>query len=49
MTDDPIMNEVRKAGKEIAEEADFDIHRLCEILRKREKLSGVVVVDRINK
>ena len=49
MTSDPIINEIRRAGKEMAEEAGYDIHRLCENLRKNEKLSGVVVVDSIIK
>ncbi|MDP6155291.1 MAG: hypothetical protein QGH39_05680 [Candidatus Thermoplasmatota archaeon] len=47
--DDPIITEVRKAGKEIAREADYDIHRLCELLRERERTSSVVVIDRRNK
>ena len=44
--DDPIIAEVRKAGKELAQEADYDIHRLCELLRERERKSGAVVIDR---
>ena len=47
MADDPIIAEVRKAGRELAHEADYDIHRLCELLREKEKLSGAVVVDHI--
>jgi len=42
---DQIITEVRKAGKEMAREADYDIHRLCELLRERERASGVVVID----
>ena len=44
--DDPIIAEVRKAGKEIAQEANYDIHRLCELLRERERTSGAEVIDR---
>ena len=45
---DQIIIEVRKAGKEIAQEADYNIHTLCELLRERERTSGVVVIDRRN-
>jgi len=34
---DPIIEEVRKAGEEIAKESGYDLHVLCERLRKSEK------------
>ncbi|MBN1900435.1 hypothetical protein JW926_03810 [Candidatus Sumerlaeota bacterium] len=34
---DPIIEEVRKAGEEIAKEAGYDLHVMCERLRKSEK------------
>ncbi len=34
MINDPIIEEVRKAGKEIARESGYDLHVLCENLRK---------------
>jgi len=36
---DPIIEEVRKAGEEIAKESGYDLHVLCERLRKSEKLN----------
>ena len=33
---DPIGEEVRKARREMVEEAGNDLHRLCEMLRARE-------------
>lgn len=35
--DDPIVGEVRKAGDEMAREAGYDIHVLCERLRETER------------
>jgi len=33
---DPVVEEVRKARREIVEQAGNDLHRLCEMLRARE-------------
>jgi len=37
MYDDPIVREVREAGAAMAAEADYDVHRFFENLRKLEK------------
>jgi hypothetical protein len=37
ITDDPILAEVRKARDEMAREANYDIHTLCERLREAER------------
>lgn len=37
MWKDPIVEEVRKAGEELAREANYDLHTFCENLRKKEK------------
>lgn len=34
---DPIIEEVRKAGEQIAREAGYDLHVMCERLKKSEK------------
>lgn len=35
--DDPVVAEVRKAGDEMAREANYDLHTLCERLREAER------------
>ena len=35
--DDPIVAEVRRAGDEMAREANYDLHTLCERLREAER------------
>ncbi len=35
--DDPIVREVREAGDEMARAAGYDLHALCEYLRKTER------------
>jgi hypothetical protein len=35
--DDPIVDEVRKAGDDMAREANYDLHTLCERLREAER------------
>ena len=37
---DPIVEEVRKIRHEHAAKFDFDLHAICEDLRKREKSCG---------
>ena len=37
ISDDPILAEVRKARDEMACEANYDIHTLCERLREAER------------
>ena len=36
-TDDPIMTELREIREEMAREAGYDLHTLCERLREAEK------------
>ena len=43
---DPIVEEVRNAGKQLAREAGNDFHTMCENLRKRERLHPERVVNR---
>ena len=35
--DDPIVDEVRRVGQALFQDAGHDIHRLCTILKEREK------------
>ena len=35
--DDPIVMEMREAGGEMAREANYDLHTLCERLREAER------------
>jgi hypothetical protein len=42
---DPIVEEVRKAREEYARTFNFDLHAICEDLRKKEKLAGGPVVS----
>jgi hypothetical protein len=37
---DPIVAEVRKAREEFARQFNYDLHAMCEELRREEKLSG---------
>ena len=37
MWKDPIVEEVRKAGEELARQANYDLHTFCGNLRKNEK------------
>ena len=34
---DPIVEEIRKAGEEMAREAGYNLHKFCERLRKLER------------
>ena len=34
---DPVVEEVRRAGEELARKAGYDLHRLCEHLREAER------------
>lgn len=44
MSRDTIVDEVRKAREEYAQKFNFDLHAICEDLRKNEKLAGGPVV-----
>lgn len=43
--DDPIVDEVRRAGAEMAREANYDLHALCERLREAERRHPERVLD----
>ena len=45
MWNDPIVDEVRKAGEELARQANYDLHTFCENLRQKEKQSKGKVVS----
>ena len=49
MWKDPIVEQVRQAGEEIARKADYDLHTLFEQLRERERQRKVRVVTRPQK
>ncbi len=46
MWKDPIVEEVRKAGEELAKQANYDLHTFFENLRRNEKKRNVKVVSR---
>jgi hypothetical protein len=45
MSRDTIVDEVRKAREEYARKFNFDLHAICEDLRKNERLAGGPVVS----
>ena len=45
MRKDPIIEEVRKAGEQIAQEAGYDVHAFFNLLREREKLHATRIVS----
>ena len=42
---DPIVDEVRKAGEELSKQANYDLHTLCENLRKKQNKHGGEIVS----
>ena len=42
---DPIVAEVRKAREEFARQFNYDLHAMCEELRREQELSGGPVVS----
>jgi hypothetical protein len=46
---DPIVQEVRKAGEELAKQADYDLHIFFQNLRNNEKKWNYKVVSRLNR
>ncbi len=46
---DPIVQEVRKAGEELAKQADYDLHTFFQNLRNNEKKRKHKVVSRLKK
>ena len=49
MWKDPIVQEVRKAGEELAEQANYNLRELFQRLRNNEKKSNAKVVAGIKK
>jgi len=43
---DPIVQEVRKAGEEIAKKLNYDLHTFFEVLRENERERNSKVVSR---
>lgn len=46
MWQDPIVQEVRQAGEELARLADYDLHTFFQKLREKEKERKVEIVSR---
>lgn len=46
MWKDPIVEEVRRIRDEHAKKFNYDLHAICEDIRKRQSLSGNVIVSR---
>ena len=40
MIDDPIVNEIRQISRAYAEQFNFDLHAICEDLRRQERASN---------
>ena len=49
MWKDPIVQEVRKAGKELEEQANYDLHIFFQNLRENEKKRNPKIVSRLEK
>ena len=47
MLKDPIVNETRKAGEQLAREANYDLHTFFENMRDNEKKRKDKVVSKI--
>ena len=47
MWQDPIVEEVRKAGEELARRANYDLHTFFENLRKSQSKRNARVVSRV--
>ena len=47
MWKDPIVKDVRKAGEELAKQANYDLHIFFQNLRNNEKKSNYKVVSRL--
>ena len=45
MLKDPIIEEIHKIRENIAREAKYDLHTMCERLRKREKESNAKIIS----
>ncbi|MBI2471871.1 MAG: hypothetical protein HYV59_11615 [Planctomycetes bacterium] len=47
MWQDPIVQEVRKAGEELAKQANFNLHTFFQNLRNNEKKNHSKIVSRL--
>ena len=47
MWQDPIVQDVRKAGEELAKQANYDLHTFFQNLRNNEKKESFKVVSQI--
>ena len=47
MLKDPIVQEVRKAGEELAKQANYDLHIFFQNLRNNEKKRNYKVISRL--
>jgi hypothetical protein len=47
MWQDPIVQDVRKAGEELAKQANYDLHTFFQNLRNNEKKENFKVVSQI--
>jgi len=47
MWQDPIVQDVRRAGEELAKQANYDLHIFFQNLRKNEKKENFKVVTRL--
>ena len=48
MWKDPIVQEVREAGEELAKKANYDLHTFIENLKENEKKLNSKIVSRID-
>jgi hypothetical protein len=46
MHDDPIVEEVRESGAKLAEQAGYDFHAFCELIRKYSKEQGINTITK---
>lgn len=49
MWQDPIVQEVRKAGEKLAEQANYDLHRFFQNLRNNEKERKAKITSKTEK
>lgn len=47
MWEDPIVNEVRKAGEDLAKQANYDLHTFFQNLRNNEKKQKYKIISRL--
>jgi len=47
MQKDPIVEEVRKVGKELFKQANYDLHTIFENIRKSQKERNITAVSRV--